>query len=148
MTEEGFWRSKTRLRKSGTSPTEIAKMQSFCRLQNASTVNNFSSEKKMTSVVCVPSFNLFRGIFARDNLFSFWRSVRWWEVCNLRGDMLSSVLTTLLIVGSLTSISRAIFLMDLFGLGVTRARTFFLAFESKQFVVFHFEDDLKYCQVL
>ena len=50
MTKEGFWRMKTLLLESGTSAKDFARTRSFCRLQIASTVNNFLSEKMISSV--------------------------------------------------------------------------------------------------
>ena len=57
------------------SAEDFARTLSFCQLQIALTVNNFSSEK-MISLVFIPAFNLLRRIFARASLFSFWKSVR------------------------------------------------------------------------
>ena len=50
MTKEGFWRMKTFLVESETSAKDFARTRSFCWLQIASTVNNFSSEKMISSV--------------------------------------------------------------------------------------------------
>ena len=57
ITEEGFCHLKTLLMESGMSAEDFAWTLLFCRLQIASTVNNFSSEK-MISLVSVPAFNL------------------------------------------------------------------------------------------
>lgn len=95
MTDEGFWRLKTRFTESGMSPDDFARILSFCRLQIASTVNNFSSEKMISSGF-VPSFSLLRRIVAWVNCFSFCRSVRFWQVCILSGNNLSLFLTSLL----------------------------------------------------
>ena len=68
MTEEGFSHLKT-LHVESEMPTEdFARTLLFCRLQIASTVNNFLSEK-MISLVSVPAFNLLRRIFAQASLF-------------------------------------------------------------------------------
>ena len=93
-----------------------------CFGYGSSTVNNFSSEK-MISSVSVHAFNLLRRIFVRSSLFSFWRSVRRWQVCILRDDNFKSVLTVFLIILSLTFISQAISIMNLFGLHQTWALT-------------------------
>ena len=50
MTKEGFWHMKTLLLESGTSAKGFARTWSFCQLQIASTVNNFSSEKIISFV--------------------------------------------------------------------------------------------------
>ena len=63
MTEEGFCCLKTLCVESGMSAEDFARTLLFCRLQIASTVNNFLSEK-MISLVSVPAFNLLRRIFA------------------------------------------------------------------------------------
>ena len=49
MMKEGFWHMKTLL-ESGMSAKDFARTWSFCRLQIASTVNNFSSEKMISSM--------------------------------------------------------------------------------------------------
>ena len=116
MTKRGFWHTKILLLESGTSAKDFARTRSFCRLQIALTVNNFSSEK-MISSMSVYAFNLLRRIFARSSLFSFWRSVRHRQVCILRDDNFKSVLTVFLIILSLTFISQAIPIMNLFGGG-------------------------------
>ena len=67
MTEEGFCCLKTLRVESGMSAEDFARTLLFCRLQIASTVNNFLSEK-MISLVSVPAFNLLRRIFARASL--------------------------------------------------------------------------------
>ena len=67
MTEEGFCRLKTLRVEPGMSAEDFARILLFCRLQIASTVNNFSSEK-MISLVYVPAFNLLRRNFARASL--------------------------------------------------------------------------------
>ena len=75
MMKGGFWHMKTLLLESEMSAKDFAKTWSFCWLQIASTVNNFSSEKMILSL-SVHAFNLLKKIFARSSLFSFWRSVR------------------------------------------------------------------------
>ena len=54
MTEEGFCHLKTLLVESGMSAENFARTLLFCRLQIASTVNNFSSEK-IISLVSIPA---------------------------------------------------------------------------------------------
>ena len=131
MTEEGFCRLKTLLVKSGMSADDFARTLSFCRLKLDSTVNNFSSEK-MISSVSVPAFNLLRRIFARASLFSFWRSVRYWRVCILKEDIFKSILTMFLIVFSLTFMSRAMALIDLLGLRRILALTALITFGVRE----------------
>ena len=54
MTEEGFCRLKTLLMESGMSAEDFTRTLLFCRLQIASTVNNFSPEK-MILLMSVPA---------------------------------------------------------------------------------------------
>ena len=54
MAHKGFWHLKTLLMESGMSAGDFARTLLFCRLQIASTVDNFSSEK-MISLVFVPA---------------------------------------------------------------------------------------------
>ena len=49
MTQEGFCRLKTLLVEPGMSAEDFARTLLFCRLQIASTVNNFLSEKRSRS---------------------------------------------------------------------------------------------------
>ena len=71
----------------------------------------------------VPDYILFRRIFARVSLFSFCRFVRCRQVSSLMRENFTSVLMIFLIVFSLTSISPAIFLVDLVGFRRILART-------------------------
>ena len=64
---EGFCCLKTLRVESGMCAEDFARTLLFCRLQIASTVNNFSSEK-MISLVSIPAFNLLRRIFVRASL--------------------------------------------------------------------------------
>ena len=107
MIKYGFWRLKIFHIESGMSTEDLARMWSFYRLNTASTLNTFSSQKTI-SPVSEPDFILFRRIFALVSLFSFWRIVRWWQVYSLMGQNFRSVLTIFLIVFSLTSISQTI----------------------------------------
>ena len=144
MMKRGFWHMKTLLLESGMSAKDFARTRSFCWLQIASTVNNFSSEK-MISSVSVHAFNLLRRIFARSSLFSFWRSVRCWQVCFLRDDNFKSVLTVFLIILLLTFISQAISIMNLFGLRQTQALTASTTFGVFQKIAFFYiKDNLQY----
>ena len=76
MTADDFWRMKTLRMESEMSTEDLTRIRPFCQLNTASTLNTFSSEK-IISPASVPDFIWFRKIFARTNLFSFWRFVRW-----------------------------------------------------------------------
>ena len=84
MTKEGFWLLKIR-------HTDVAGMQSFCRLQITSTLNNFSSEKNEFSCIRTIFHFLEKNLRSNQYFFSFWTSVRCWEVRNSRVDNFNSV---------------------------------------------------------
>ena len=128
-TEDGFWRLKNLLH--GGRNVNRLSIRLFCRLNIASTLNTFSSEK-MISPVFVPDFILFRRTFARASLLSFWRFVRWWQVCSMMGETFRLALTIFLIVFSLTFISRAIFFIELLRLHRTLARTSLMTFGVRE----------------
>ena len=67
MTEEGFCHLKTLLVESGMSAEDFTRTLSFCRLQIASTVNNFSSEKIILHVhTCLQLVNTFAAKWRRS----------------------------------------------------------------------------------
>ena len=112
MTEEGFCHLKTLLVESGMSAQDFTRTLLFCRLQIASTVNNFSSEK-VISLMSTPAFKLVKKNLCSSQSFFFL------EVCEALMSLhferrhLKLVLSFFLIIFSLTFMSWAITLMDL-----------------------------------
>ena len=116
----GFWRWKTDFTDVRILSALFAKILSFCKLNLASTVNIFSSEK-MISPACEPSFIAFKRIINLSNLFCFCNAVSCCLLVIFKGDNLRSSLVMVLTLFSSISKLLAIFLMLRMGLLLIRS---------------------------
>ena len=122
MTEEVFWRLKPSRRNQGCLLLILQECAHFVGCKQPQLWTIFRLKKWLRRCqyhlsVCWEESSL-GSIF-----FLYWRSVRCWQVCILSGNNFKLVLMTFLMVFLSTSISRAIFLMDLCGLRLIRTLT-------------------------